>query len=143
MTENVIRWFTTAQAAHVAGLSVHMVNYLCRTAIVRPGALPKRGHGRIRRFGYDDVLLLRVLAKLLENGISVLKLKRGLQVLAKRGQLTTALSSRFLVTDGRALYLLQKGLVESLETGQLAFAFVLELNSLRAEVNRRVSRLAA
>src|SRR5262245_33246938 len=59
----------TRVAARVSGLTVHMVNYLCRTDVVRPGATPSRGRGRKREFTFEDLVFLRLLAAMLRHGV--------------------------------------------------------------------------
>lgn len=139
-----IESLTTAQAAHVSGLSTHMVNYLCRIGVVVPTATPNRGRGRARRFTFGDVVFLRVMAKLLHHGISVSRLTKGLKALYAGGGVSRAIGmSAYLVTDGRTLFFRNRDLIEIIETKQLAFAFVLELADLRAEVSQRFRRLVA
>lgn len=134
--------FTTVEAARIAELSVHMVNYLCRTRLVRPTGAGRRG--RPRRYRFGDLVLLRLLARLLKHGISVQRLKEGLAALYRTRALPDiAVYSSYLVTDGRQLYFRDEARLEVLATGQFAFAFVLELNALRREVKSRVEQLAA
>lgn len=91
--------------------------------------------------------MLRVLAGLLRSGISVARLKRSLEALRKfHPEITpTSLPSRYLVTDGQRVFLRNKA--NALETldrnGQLVFAFVIELRSVRDEVARQIRNAAA
>lgn len=134
------RTFTAKEAARLAGLSVDMLNYLGRYGIATASGSDRRARGHARRYVYADLLLLRVLARLLENGISVLRLRRALEGLKAREDSTELLTRRFVVTDGYNLFLQDGGVAELLETGQLSFAFVLELNSLRAELSTAITR---
>jgi len=136
--------WTTSQAAKVSGLSIHMVNYLCRSEIVRPGGSPGRGRGRKRRFSFGDLVMLRLLASLLRHGISVRRLKAGLAALyASRRLPDASLASKYIVTDGKYLYFRDAAILETLETGQFAFAFVLDLTSIRKYVTAKVRQMAA
>ncbi|OMQ78216.1 hypothetical protein AQ713_28310 [Burkholderia pseudomallei] len=89
---------------------------------------------------YADLLLLRVIARLLENGISVLRLRKVLEGLKVRKDASGLLTKRFVVTDGYNLFLQDGGVAELLETGQLSFAFVLELSTLRTELGIAIER---
>ncbi|KVN60325.1 hypothetical protein WT14_19415 [Burkholderia stagnalis] len=84
---------------------------------------------------FADLILLRAVAQMLDRGISVLRLKKSLASMRQRGaSFDLLLSSRYLVTDGYNLFFQDAGVIEALETGQLSFAFVLELSTIRASV---------
>lgn len=135
-----VEGFRLATVAKVAGLSVHMLNYLCRWKIVVPSAEGKRGRGVKRRYSYSDVLLLRVIGKLLRQGISPLRLRKSFAALQARGRQSDELvSKRFVITDGRSIYFEDNGSLEMLSSGQLAFAFVLELTLIREEVRQKIA----
>src|SRR6266481_59839 len=136
----VVSWSSAGSAAKHAGLSTHMVNYLCRHGIVVPSAGEERGRGKLRKYSFTDVLLLRVVAKLLSNGVSALRLRKSLVALRSRGEKGTQeiLSKKYLVTDGFDIYFQDKGALEALETGQMSFAFVLELTGIRKDVAEKM-----
>lgn len=132
--------FTSKETARIAGLSPDMLNYLARYGIVTASGNDRRARGHARRYLYVDLLLLRVIARLLENGVSVLRLRKALDGLKTRQGSIELLTKRFVVTDGYNLFLQDGGVAELLETGQLSFAFVLELRSLRAELTAAIVR---
>lgn len=135
----VVGPFRIEKAAEYAQLTKDMVNYLCRHGIAKPTGGTKRGHGCVRQFTFSDILLLRVISKLLASGISVLKLRKSLVALQKRGNTTEEiLSKRYLATDGKNVYLQDNGVLELLTTGQLTFAFVIELEAVRKELEYKI-----
>jgi DNA-binding transcriptional MerR regulator len=136
--------FIALDAARLSGLSLSMVNYLCRTGIVTPTGGTKRGHGRIRHYTFGDVVALRLVAKLSATGVSPLRMKKGLQGLRKHHpEITlTSLPGSHVVTNGKELYLRQEGQpIERAFDGQFAFAFVVELAPLQREVAASVLKL--
>lgn len=138
-TTKVSDWFSAQTAARLSNLTVDMVNYLCRYELVNPSAGSKRGRGSVRKYSYADILLLRVISKLLENGISVLRLRESLKALRGRGiDGKGILTTRYVVTDGYNIYFKNDDVVELLESGQMTFAFVLELNKIRKEVTASI-----
>ncbi|MEQ1515515.1 MAG: hypothetical protein ABL931_03395 [Usitatibacteraceae bacterium] len=129
--------FTAEEAALFSGLTKTMLNYLCRTKLAVPTSQGKRGRGRKRAYTFGDVVLLRALARMLIAGISVSRLRRGLQTLRKRhAEITPSnIPATHLVTDGRQIFLQHSAeVLESLSNGQFAFAFVLELDSVKRDV---------
>jgi DNA-binding transcriptional MerR regulator len=126
--------YSAASVARITGLSSVMVNYLCRHKIVISSGSARRGRGRARQYTYADILLLRVIQKLLSQGISVLRLKKCLNTLQRNGRQSDLLTKRFVATDGVNIYFGNGAILEQLGSGQLAFAFIIELRSLRAEV---------
>lgn len=130
-------WYSLDRAARIAGLTVHMLNYLCRHEVVTPSASPRRGRGRIRKYTFSDIVLLRVVARLLEQGISVLRFEKQCRLLKGREiNVRQLLTRRYLVTDGALIYLTDNGVLERIDSGQLAFAFVLDLEPVRQHVAR-------
>lgn len=128
--------FSAKDAAEFSGISMTMVNYLCRHRIIVPTIGRKRGRGVHRKFSFGDIVVLKALAKLLDGGVSVYRLKRALTSLRSLHTEITkdGLPAAYLVTDGRDVYLRHKsGVLELLTTGQLEFAFVVEIESVRRE----------
>lgn len=135
-------WFTAKEAAQLSGLTFDMVNYLCRHDLITPTKGTKRGRGTSRRYSFSDILLLRLISKLLLNGISPLRLKDNLVALKRRGlEAKGLLNTKYVITDGFNIYFQDDGVVELLSSGQIAFAFVLELSKLREEVTANINEL--
>ena len=132
--------FSACQAAHLACLSKGMVDYLCRHKVVRPSARPCRGRGNQRLYSFGDVVVLRIVSRLLRNGISVLRLKSAFTALRRRHPEfeRDSLSGALLVTDGTKVYLRHgQAIVEDLTQGQMGFAFIVELDGVRRDIAER------
>jgi DNA-binding transcriptional MerR regulator len=132
----VVDVYSAASAAQLSGLSLVMVNHLCRHKMVMSTGSTKRGRGRARQYTYTDVLLLRVIQKLLTQGISVLRLKKCLTALQRNEGHVGLLTKKFVATNGVHIYFGNGEILEQLGSGQMAFAFVIELKALRDEVAR-------
>ncbi len=137
-------WYDVKSAKNITDMSLPMINYLCREKIVVPAAGPKRGRGNTRRYTFSDLLMLKVIKKLLNNGVSVLHMKKSLVAMRGRGlNCKDLLTQKFVVTNGSDIFLKSDGVIETIESGQLAFAFVLELNGIREEVRAKILNQAA
>jgi DNA-binding transcriptional MerR regulator len=136
-------WYSPAQAAKVSGLSTYMIDYLCRNGLVTPSGNTLRGRGRLRRYTFFDIVLLRVVAKFLNQGISVLAFRKSfLSAKERHSNVRELLARRFLVTDGVRVYFQNDGVLERIDTGQLSFAFVLDLIPIRDEVLQKLKAKA-
>lgn len=135
----VIDFYNVKSAAKISGLSEHMIGYLRRYGIVTASGSKVGKRGVALKYTYTDILLLRVISRLLTQGISPLRLRKSLNGLQKRGHKTGDLiSKKYVATDGRDIFIVGNDIVELLESGQLAFAFILELGAIRDEVAERI-----
>lgn len=123
------------KAAELSGLSIHMLTYLSRLDILKPTGGPP-GRGRRRRYTFNDVLFLRVIADLLRTGIEVKRLSQALKRAKAEADAWMDIRRaprRYLVTDGTEVFLRTRGHLESkTRDRQLAFAFVLDLEKPHA-----------
>jgi DNA-binding transcriptional MerR regulator len=137
-------WYPTATAASLSGLTPHMVNYLCRVGLVEPSCEGPRGHGSRRRYSFGDLVALRLVARLSKSGVSFLRLREGLDRLRKLNPeiRLQSLPGNHFVTDGFDIILCEP--TEPLERavdGQLGFAFIVQLQSIRDEVSEAIQKL--
>ena len=134
MAYGVKHHFTSNDLVRYAGLSRHMVNYLCRYGILEPTLSSERRRGLRRRFSYTDLLLGRSIGHLLSAGVSVLALRQALSTLRDKLSAVPLASfeSRSIVIVGNAVYISKPGQppVELTSDGQLAFQFVLDARQL-------------
>jgi DNA-binding transcriptional MerR regulator len=123
--------FSSKELARLSGLSAHMVNYLCRCDILRPSLSSERRHGLALKFSFADVVLTRVIARLLAAGASVATLKRALSTLRRKlhGVPHDALRNRRVVIIGNAVYLSDGDarILDLTANGQIDFNFVLDV----------------
>ncbi len=142
MSESATDGYTVAQAEKLVGIPRTMLDYLCRSDVLRPSAKPCRGRGHRRLYSFSDLVLLRVIARLLKSGISVLNLRKSLAALRKRYPefADERLNGAVLVTDGTRIYLRQgTQVLEDLMGGQLGFAFVIELGGVRRGLSQQIN----
>lgn len=131
--------FPIGQAAVYADIGLPMIDYLCRIGIVVPSGARShgRGRGKSRHFTFADVVTLRMIGKLLKQGIGVTRLKSDLrkanQRYAQFGGGTAPM--RYLCTDGaRAYFRNGDQALEELRTGQLSFSFIMDFEQIKGEV---------
>jgi DNA-binding transcriptional MerR regulator len=142
--KRVLNAFTAQQVQQVAGLSVHMINYLAREGYLVPTYAQDSVRGKIRYYSYRDLVVARIVQRLREVGIELKRLKRGIQMLSsdatwlKAGRVR---SIALLGTDGKKLFFPDENgsLVELTRDGQRSFAFVLDVTRAQSDVKRQLS----
>ncbi len=115
-----------------------MLDYLVREDFVTPSGSLVRGRGKPRVFTFGDLVTLKVIARLLSSGIEIRRLAKGLRSLRDSLGGATALSdkSRYLLSDGTDIFLVEHGNLESLTSNrQLAFAFLIDLATCEMEIS--------
>jgi DNA-binding transcriptional MerR regulator len=92
-------------------------------------------------YSFRDLVALRVVKSLLDNGMSLQRVRRAWDYLRRNGDMDTQLSEVKLVTDGTTIFSVARGdgeLLDALRHGQLAF-FV-AIDEITRTVEEDVSR---
>ncbi|HEV3288889.1 MAG TPA: MerR family transcriptional regulator [Streptosporangiaceae bacterium] len=99
-TENVGYRGPTACAA--AGITYRQLDYWARTGLVEPSVRAAHGSGSQRLYGFRDILVLKVVKKLLDTGISLQQIRTAVNHLHDRG--ASDLARLTLMSDGASVY---------------------------------------
>jgi DNA-binding transcriptional MerR regulator len=134
--------FTAQQACRLTGCTPHQLRYWDRVNLVRPSVQRTGGRpGKRRLYSFRDLVALRVVKSLLDNGMSVQRVRRAWEYLRRTADMDTHLSSVTLVTDGESIFHVahdEEQLVDALREGQLAF--FIAIDSITREVEEDVTR---
>ena len=90
----------TAQRA--AGITYRQLDYLARTGLVEPSIRGAAGSGSQRLYGFRDVLVLKVVKRLLDTGVSLQQIRVAVEHLRERG--VDDLAQITLMSDGASVY---------------------------------------
>jgi DNA-binding transcriptional MerR regulator len=94
-----------------------------------------------RLYSFRDLVALRVVRSLLDNGMSLQRVRRAWDYLRREGEMENHLSDVKLVTDGQSIFKVSADdgeLMDALREGQLAF-FV-AIDEITREVEEDVTR---
>ncbi|MDR9449789.1 MAG: MerR family transcriptional regulator [Acidimicrobiia bacterium] len=134
--------FTAQQASQLTSCTQHQLRYWDRVDLVRPTIQGTGGRPGVRRlYSFRDLVALRVVRSLLDNGMSVQRVRRAWDYLRRNADMDSHLSEVKLVTDGSTIFRIASGddeLLDALREGQLAF-FV-AIDSITRAVEEDVSR---
>jgi DNA-binding transcriptional MerR regulator len=89
-------------ACSAAGITYRQLDYWARTGLVEPSVRGATGSGTQRLYSFRDILVLKVIKRLLDAGISLQQIRTAVQHLHKRG--TDDLTRVTLMSDGASVY---------------------------------------
>lgn len=95
--------FKGAVAARAAGISYRQLDYWARTGLVEPTVQGARGSGSQRLYGFRDILVLKLVKRLLDTGISLQQIRTAVAQLHEAG--VRDLAQTTLMSDGASVYL--------------------------------------
>ncbi|WP_028660826.1 MerR family transcriptional regulator [Nocardioides insulae] len=89
-------------ACNVAGITYRQLDYWARTGLVEPSVRGATGSGTQRLYSFRDILILKVIKRLLDAGISLQQIRGAVTHLRERG--TDDLTRVTLMSDGASVY---------------------------------------
>lgn len=133
--------FTAQQASRLTNCTHHQLRYWDRVDLVKPSIQETGGRPGVRRlYSFRDLVALRVVRSLIDNGLSLQRIRRAWDYLRREGHMDDELSAVRLITDGVSVYSLNgvdDEVMDALRNGQLAFYNV--INEITESVEEDVS----
>ena len=90
-------------AAKAAGISYRQLDYWARTDLVEPTVQTATGSGSQRLYSFRDILVLKLVKRLLDTGISLQQIRIAVEQLRSAG--IDDLTGTTLMSDGASVYL--------------------------------------
>ena len=89
-------------ACKAAGITYRQLDYWARTGLVEPSVRGATGSGTQRLYGFRDILVLKVVKRLLDTGVSLQQIRTAVTHLRERG--VDDLAQITLMSDGASVY---------------------------------------
>ncbi|MGO4757894.1 MerR family transcriptional regulator [Streptomyces sp. 2MCAF27] len=89
-------------ACAAAGITYRQLDYWARTGLVEPSVRPAYGSGSQRLYSFRDVVVLKIVKRLLDTGVSLQNIRAAVQHLRSRG--LDDLAQMTLMSDGATVY---------------------------------------
>ena len=89
-------------ACAAAGITYRQLDYWARTGLLQPSVRAARGSGSQRLYSFKDILVLKIVKKLLDTGVSLQQVRQAVSQLQNRG--VDDLASITLMSDGASDY---------------------------------------
>jgi DNA-binding transcriptional MerR regulator len=91
-----------AIACSAAGISYRQLDYWARTSLIEPSIRTATVSGTSRLYSFRDILVLKIVKRLLDTGISLQNIRTAVEHL--RGAGTADLANLTLMSDGASIY---------------------------------------
>jgi DNA-binding transcriptional MerR regulator len=89
-------------ACSAAGITYRQLDYWARTGLIEPTVRGAKGSGSQRLYSFRDILILKIIKRLLDAGISLQQIRTAVGHLRERG--TDDLTHVTLMSDGASVY---------------------------------------
>ena len=131
--------FSSPQAKEIVGITYRQLDYWTRTGLVTSTAQEAVGSGSRRRYSYNDLLELKLIKRLLDEGIALQRVREVFDYL--RDELGEDVASADLVINGNQSLLVRtdEQILDALRQGQ--GALYLRMEGLIEEVDAAVRKL--
>jgi DNA-binding transcriptional MerR regulator len=112
-------------ACSAAGITYRQLDYWARTGLVDPSVRAAGGSGTQRLYSFRDILLLKVIKRLLDAGVSLQQIRTAIVHLRERG--TDDLTRVTLMSDGASVYECRSNdeVIDLLQGGQGVFGIAI------------------
>lgn len=112
-------------ACHAVGISYRQLDYWARTTLVVPSVRDASGSGTQRLYSFRDLVVLKVVKRLLDAGVSLQNIRRAIETLRSRG--VADLAGITLISDGTTVYECRspEEVVDLLQGGQGVFGIAI------------------
>ena len=114
-----------ATACSAAGITYRQLDYWARTGLVEPSVQSASGSGSQRLYGFRDILVLKIVKRLLDTGVSLQNIRSAVEHLRSRG--INDLERMTLMSDGATIYECASAdeIVDLLQGGQGVFGIAI------------------
>jgi DNA-binding transcriptional MerR regulator len=89
-------------ACAAAGITYRQLDYWARTQLVEPSIRPAHGSGTQRLYSFRDILVLKIVKRLLDTGVGLQNIRVAVAHLRGRG--VEDLAGMTLMSDGASVY---------------------------------------
>jgi len=137
MTEQV--GYRGPAVCRAAGVTYRQLDYWARTGLLEPSVRNPSGSGHQRLYSFRDILVIKVIKRLLDTGVSLQQIRVAVTVLREHG--VEELAGITLMSDGASVYECTSDdqVIDLLRGGQGVFGIA--LGSVWREVEGSLSEL--
>jgi DNA-binding transcriptional MerR regulator len=118
--------YRVPEVCKLVGISYRQLDYWARTELVTPSVRDAGGSGTQRLYSFQDLVMLKVIKKLLDTGVSLQRIRKAVEYL--QTHLKKEPVGLTLMSDGNRIYAAESAeeIFDLLQTGQGVFAIALD-----------------
>ena len=131
--------YRVPEVCRIVGITYRQLDYWARTGLVGSSIRQAAGHGSRRVYSFEDLVALRVVARLLDAGVSLQAVRRAVEYLKRHTD--RPLSTLALTAKGNRVFVLTGNpaeIIEATAQGQVVIAIDVEpiVKNLQADVTQ-------
>ena len=117
--------YRVPEVTKAVGISYRQLDYWARTGLVTPSIREAGGSGTQRLYSFQDMLVLRIIKKLLDAGVALQQIRKAVEYLQEMKQPLHAVT---LMSDGNRIYAPDspEAVIDLLAKGQGVFAIAVD-----------------
>jgi DNA-binding transcriptional MerR regulator len=96
--------YRAPQVCKLVGISYRQLDYWARTGLITPSIQTAQGSGTQRRYGFTDIVQLKVVKRLLDAGMSLKRIRSAMDILRDQLESDAPLADVTLLSDGTTIY---------------------------------------
>lgn len=127
-------------SASAAGISYRQLDYWDRTGLIQPSVRTATGSGSQRLYAFRDILVLKLVKRLLDTGVSLQQIRIAIKQLREVG--INDLAKTRLMSDGVKVYMFDSGedVIDLIDRGHGVFGIA--VGRVLQEVEATLSTIA-
>jgi DNA-binding transcriptional MerR regulator len=126
MPDAEVNGYRVPDVCRVVGITYRQLDYWARTDLVTPSIREAGGSGTQRLYSFQDLVLLKLIKRLLDAGVSLQQIRRAIEYLREnQGNELTGIT---LMSDGTSIYACASPgeIMDVLKRGQGVFGIALD-----------------
>lgn len=135
--------YSTEQAACLSGVTPRQLRYWKETGLIKPVKVSSsKNEPRLDEYDFRNLVELRTIGNMLQEGISLQKVRRTLEYLRENTDYSHPLAECKLITDGSTIFEIcdnPSHILDTLRRGQIALCIALD--NIVKELSTRLAEL--
>src|SRR6478609_5286564 len=117
--------YRVPDVTRICGITYRQIDYWARTGLVTPSVRDATGSGTQRLYSFRDLVVLKVVKRLLDAGVSLQNIRKAIETLRSHG--VEDLACITLISDGTTVYECRspEEVVDLLQGGQGVFGIAI------------------
>ncbi len=136
--------YNSRTACEIVGISRRQIGYWDETHLIKPSVQEAGGRGTVRLYSFADLVQLKVVKSLIDQGVSLQKIRKSINYLKKNfPRVEKPLAELKFLTDGKTIFTItsdEHEILDTLAEGQLVLS--ISLGRIIEELKGKVESIA-